>query len=170
MSLNVRRKFLVDRRLQLAVAIRSVVYWCFCVVSIACWILCWWMMSRPELMLQGAATSLWYEFGPPLVASLLLLPIVVIDAIRLSNRMAGPMYRLRRAMHQLAEGEPVAPLSVRKNDWWRDAVEDFNRIAERMNESPTSTPDAPSRQLPPRDEDEDEIRDIDAELEHALAE
>ncbi len=182
MSLNVRRTFLVDRRLQLAVALRGVIYWCFCVVSIACWILCWWMIARPDLMMGGGALELWRQFGPPLIASLFLLPVVVADAIRLSNRMAGPMYRLRKAMHQLAEGEQVSPLTVRKKDWWQDAVEDFNRIAERLHQTQQTSGVEPSTVAEPATQSKagsdkcarrlelDHDIDIDSELQHALAE
>ena len=63
------------------------------------------------------------------MASLLLLPGVIFDLVRLSNRFAGPMFRLRRSMHDLAQGKPVDAVHFRHGDFWQEFADDFNTIA-----------------------------------------
>ena len=69
------------------------------------------------------------------MASLVLLPAVIFDLLRLSNRFAGPMFRLRRSMHDLAQGRPVAAVRFRHADFWQEFADDFNTIAARAEEA-----------------------------------
>ena len=77
---------------------------------------------------------MWYYYGAALVASLLLLPIVLIDIVRLSNRFAGPLVRLRRSMRALARGEKVQPIHFRGSDFWQEFADEFNAIAARLQD------------------------------------
>jgi hypothetical protein len=76
---------------------------------------------------------MWFYFGPALVGAVLLMPLVLFDIVRLSNRFAGPLLRLRRSLRALAKGEEVAPLKFREGDFWQDFAKEFNAVAERMN-------------------------------------
>jgi hypothetical protein len=66
-----------------------------------------------------------------LAASLILLPIVMIDVVRMSNRFVGPVVRLRGALNELAETGHTGPVVFRDNDYWHELAVDFNRVAER---------------------------------------
>ena len=57
---------------------------------------------------------------PFAIASFVLLPLVIIDIVRLSNRFTGPLLRMRRSMRALAQGEQVEPLKFRDADFWHD--------------------------------------------------
>ncbi|MEX0938361.1 MAG: hypothetical protein WDZ59_10925 [Pirellulales bacterium] len=135
MTAQNRRRFLVDRQVQGAVIGRAAMYWIFFALSIAGWVVCWQMIYNSLEITSTGFRGLWMQFGPALAASLLLLPVVLIDAVRMSNRFAGPMFRLRQAMNQLANGEVVEPLKVRDDDYWSDIVESFNRIAAQLQDA-----------------------------------
>jgi hypothetical protein len=87
-------------------------------------------------MLGGDPRAAWNNFvsrhGPSIAAALVLAPIFIHDLCRLTNRFAGPMVRLRRAMRELADGNEVEPIEFRKHDFWREFAADFNRVAERL--------------------------------------
>jgi len=57
-----------------------------------------------------------------------LLPAFVLDTVRLSNRFAGPMFRIRKAFRSTAAGEPFEPLVFRKGDFWKELADDYNRM------------------------------------------
>ena len=78
--------------------------------------------------------NMWSSVGPALVASLFLLPLIVMDCIRWSNRYAGPMVRLHESLQELADGRSVAPLTFRKGDLWFEMAAQFNRISARLSE------------------------------------
>ena len=59
---------------------------------------------------------------------LLLLPVFLRDTLKLSNRFAGPMYRLRIALQSLAAKQSASPIKFRAGDFWQEATTDFSRI------------------------------------------
>jgi len=148
-----RRQLFVDNKVQGALVMRCITYWFLCLMTVTLMLLCWRVLTGPARMFYRHLDDMWFHFGPALVASLILLPIVVIDIIRLSNRFAGPMVRMRRAMQNLAKGERVPPLQFRDNDFWKDFAQDFNTLLARVErELPpprkaTETP-AAAREMP----------------------
>ncbi|MEM6979192.1 MAG: hypothetical protein AAF539_05940 [Planctomycetota bacterium] len=62
---------------------------------------------------------------PGLVA---LMPLMIIDMLRQTNRVAGPVFSLRRQMRHLADNKPSRTLSFRGNDYWVSMAEDFNAL------------------------------------------
>src|SRR5215211_2317468 len=69
MAKSKRRRFFVDRRVQGALVLRSVLYWVFCLLTIVVMMIAWRMVTMPILDsgLQGG--SLWSEYAPVAVAS-----------------------------------------------------------------------------------------------------
>ena len=58
----------------------------------------------------------------------LLAPIIVYDLLRVTNRLAGPVFRLRRELGRLADGLPSEPVVLREDDYWSDVAESFNQL------------------------------------------
>ena len=132
-----RKRFFVDYRVQGALIVRVVLYWLMCLLTMTLLLLGWGMIADPVRPLNAHLTELWALHGPAAVASLLLLPAVIFDLVRVSNRFAGPMFRLRRSMHDLAQGKPVAAVHFRHGDFWQEFADDFNTIAARAEEAKT---------------------------------
>jgi hypothetical protein len=132
---GLRRRFLADCRVQGALIVRVVLYWLMCLLTMTLLLLGWTMVTQPIHPLNAHLTALWTLYGPPAVASLLLLPLVTFDLLRLSNRFAGPMFRLRRSLHDLAQGKPVAAVHFRHGDFWQEFADDFNTVAARAQEA-----------------------------------
>jgi len=135
---QLRRQLFVDPKVQGALVIRVVFYWVVCLITITLMLLCWSILRTPR-MFYAHFDDMWFHYGPALVASFILLPMVVADIIRVSNRFAGPLVRLRRSMRALARGEHVRPISFREGDFWQEFAEEFNAIAARVQrETPTA--------------------------------
>jgi hypothetical protein len=132
----VRKRLFVDPRLQGALAVRVAGYWLTCLLAVVLMLVCWRVVTDPAQVFEGQFDEFW-AFWPALAASLILLPIVVYDVVQLSNRFAGPMFRLRRAMHDLARGQPVRPVHFRRGDFWQEFAEDFNTVAQRAQNQPS---------------------------------
>jgi nitrogen fixation/metabolism regulation signal transduction histidine kinase len=82
----------------------------------------------------ACAVKMWERFGPALVVLLSLLPAIVYDSIRISNRFIGPLIRLRTAMQEVAQDETMEPLRCRRNDFAEDFFIAFNEMLERVNQ------------------------------------
>ena len=113
---------------------RAIIYWIVCTLSIALLLLCWRVLTGPVRPLAFHLENMWYFHGPALIASLLVLPVAVMDMIRVSNRFAGPMVRLRHGMRALAKGRKVAPIEFRKDDFWYEFAEEFNAVVREVEE------------------------------------
>ena len=131
-----RRQKFVDRQVQGSIVLRTATYWLLCTFTMALMLFVWQILSSPAEPFLLQLTAMWHQYGPVAIASLFLLPILIIDIVGLSNRFAGPIYRLRRSMRQLADGEPVAPVKFRDNDFWTDFAGDFNRLLARIQPPP----------------------------------
>ncbi len=129
---NSRRFWFVDPKVQGILAARVVVYWLMCLLTVGLMIFCWRSMTDPIDQFYAHFREVWLYYGPAAIASLLLMPLVAWDVIRLSNRFAGPIVRMRRAMRALARGEHVEPIQFRDGDFWREFAADFNAVVEQL--------------------------------------
>jgi len=87
--------------------------------------------------------TFWGAKWPMLLALGCLMPIFVRDTLTLSNRIAGPICRLRDTVRRIGEGEDVPPLEFRRKDMWNDLPELFNRMTDRLqNSAPTKQVDS----------------------------
>ncbi len=64
--------------------------------------------------------------------SILTLAVLLVGGLLLSHRIAGPLYRLRRHLEQISEGEPVREVKFRTHDYFQELAEAFNRIIGRL--------------------------------------
>lgn len=133
-SRQIRHRLFVDPEVQAALLLRVVTYWMVCLAAVALMLLCRQIVAGPPRPVFAHLEDLWFRFGPPFFASLVVLPLILMDIIRLSNRFSGPLIRLRRAMRALARGETVSPLRFRQGDFWKSFADEFNAVAERVAE------------------------------------
>ncbi len=142
---ELRKQLFVDPKVQGALILRVILYWAVWAVTISLMLLCWQIITGPVRPFATHIDNMWFHYGPALVASLLLLPIVIVDILRLSNRFTGPMLRLRRCMRQLARGEKVQPIHFRDDDFWQDFADDFNDVLEKVRHRPSDASAQPGQ-------------------------
>ena len=139
---HLRKQFFVDPKVQGALVGRVILYWLICIITITLMLLCWRIVTGPARIFYMHFSDVWFFYGPAMLASLALLPLVVIDIIRLSNRFAGPMLRLRRSMRALTQGEYGDPVEFRDGDFWQEFAEEFNALVARVQgQAPAAEPD-----------------------------
>ena len=132
---RLRKRFFVDYRVQGALVVRVVLYWLTCLLTVMLLLFGWRMATGPIRPLNSQLRELWTLFKPVAVASLLLLPVVIFDLLRVSNRFAGPMFRLRKSLRELAQGKPVAAVQFRQGDFWQELADDFNTVAAKTEQA-----------------------------------
>lgn len=64
---------------------------------------------------------------------IVLLPVFIRDTMKLSNRFAGPMYRLRTALSAWANGEETSQIKFRDGDFWQEAAANYNLVVKEYN-------------------------------------
>ena len=134
---RLRRRYFVDRRVQGGLALRAARYWVLSVAVVAMLTVVGWVFVAPgvaalvESPERLRATLVCLFVG--VVASTLLIPVVAYDLIRFTHRFAGPMVRLRDAMQRSAEGQSVAPIRFRDDDFWQEFADAFNAMQARLD-------------------------------------
>ena len=137
MATRKRKKYFVDSKVQGTLVVRVLIYWItflacvFFLSAVVPIIVCTFGLPI-TLSLSELLMSTWINFLPALIASAIVLPFVIVDSIRWSNRFAGPVFRLRAAMKRLANGESVKPVKFREKDFWFEFSEDFNRVLRKI--------------------------------------
>lgn len=71
------------------------------------------------------------RFLPFFVVTLALIPAFVWDTLKLTNRFAGPILRIREALAEAGKGNTVPPLRFRDNDFWQEMASNFNLLMDR---------------------------------------
>lgn len=130
-----RKQLLVDRQVQGAFVWRAVGYWVMCLITVVLLLTFTEMIAAPAQLLFPEAESSWFRIVPTVVCALCFLPVIVYDFLQLSNRLVGPLVRLRRGMRALGEGQHVQPIKFRDGDFWRDFADEFNAVARRVHDA-----------------------------------
>lgn len=130
-----RKRLMIDPPVQWAVARRVAVHWfCFFALLIVVNSIIGMLLNVPEKTLIDSGIEAVRNQMPQVIIMLLILPVFLRDTIRLSNRFAGPMYRLRIGLGALAEKKVQGAIKFRKGDFWHDVADRFNSVRARIDE------------------------------------
>lgn len=142
MSSRRQQKF-IDFEVQSHLVVRLCCHWLVFLVTTCVAMFFWTRLTEGPTVDWNTAWARFVSNAVPMgLVSLALLPPFILDAVKLSNRFTGPIFRLRATLAQLAAGEKVEPLEFRSNDFWRTLADDFNQVAALKSEpsAPASTP------------------------------
>ena len=142
-----RTTILVDQHVQGALLWRVIVYWQFFVISLTAFLACRELYFEPASNIVDVFRNIHARYSPVMFASLILLPVVLLDIVWITNRVVGPMVRLRQGLRDMAEGRRVQPLSFRDNDFWQEMAGEFNRASAHAALSPIVRT-APTEEMP----------------------
>ena len=127
-----RRKLFVDPKVQGAFLARIAVYWFLCIIASGTILAGWTLFTGGARVFFQPFAEFWGQFAPAFFVSALMLPILMFDCVRLTNRFAGPMFRVRREMRNLANGIPTNRIYLRSGDFWMEFAAEFNAVRDRV--------------------------------------
>jgi hypothetical protein len=124
-----RRKYLVDWQVQGAVLRQSLAQWfVFAVFGAVIFAIFQFLLGgAPQEPWSHRLQTIWPMAASLFVSLLMLLPKFVNDSLKLSNRFAGPILRLRNTLRQVGEGKPYEKMSFRNSDLWQEIAEELDR-------------------------------------------
>ncbi|MEE2936218.1 MAG: hypothetical protein VYA84_09505 [Planctomycetota bacterium] len=139
MSSSVRRhKQLVDPDVQLGILRKIAVHWSIFFVCNAVALMIWIrLFEQPDAGWGQTFADTLRRFMPFFIITMALIPAFVWDTLKLTNRFAGPILRLRNALADASEGRTVSPLRFRSNDFWKEIAEEFNQALIRKEQVET---------------------------------
>ena len=124
-----RKKLYVDREVQGALILRSVLHWFFYMCAILLTVVVFTVIRDPSQLAIKLVFKSFVYFSPAIIASVLLLPLFIHDILKTSHKVAGPIHRLRNEMTKVTEGKEIKTLRFRDGDHWTELAEDFNEMA-----------------------------------------
>ena len=138
MKSHQRRQIMIDQPVQGLLTARVAIYWALGMGAtlFSGWVWQFWYPAGSEKSLFPT------ELLPAVIGSLVVLPLAIVDMIRVSNRFVGPVHSLRNQLKCLSLGDSLEPLELRKGDFWNDLVCQFNEVVrvriERQELSPVN--------------------------------
>jgi len=128
-----RSKILVDPKIQWAIGRRVMLHWllfavCFGSVNI----LIRTILAIAEQPFAQSLSTAAQSQVPVLFVLAVMLPMFLLDTMKLTNRFAGPMFRLRHALRALPVNEKAAELTFRSGDFWPEVAVEFNAVAKQF--------------------------------------
>jgi signal transduction histidine kinase len=131
-----RKIYLVDHDVQGGLIGKAACYWLLSLAVVGSLNVLGWIFLAPGIdvlvQMRQHLPSLFGTLIVALVSSLIVLPVMLYDLTKYTNRFAGPIYRLQRGMNEVAEGKFVPPMVFREGDSWQDLADSFNRIVARL--------------------------------------
>lgn len=130
-----RSRYLIDPKVQWSIASMITYHWAvflLCLVTISAMVQV--VVAAGQHPFVTSLTSAFRSHVPILGMMILMLPIFLRDMLKLTNRFAGPMFRLRLSLSSLARRRPTSKIRFRSQDFWQEVADDFNAIMNRIEE------------------------------------
>jgi hypothetical protein len=136
--MNERRKqFLIEKKLQWQLARRHILSWLLgglIVLSMPFAVSILYGIYFGTLTFGEACQELLDAIWYPLLIVLLLIPLGIQESIRFTNRIAGPVYRMRLELRKMLNGDAAAQIRLRRHDFMKEFVDEFNLLSAKVNE------------------------------------
>lgn len=127
-----RRKALVDPEVQGDVLRKIGIHWVLFFVCNTIALMIWIrLFEQPDADWGKTFGDSMRRFLPFFIITMALIPAFVWDTLKLTNRFAGPIMRLRASLKEASEGRAVTPLHFRTKDYWQEIAENFNSLVAR---------------------------------------
>ena len=129
-----RKQKLVDCEVQTSVLRKISIHWVVFFVCNAIALMIWIRLyEQPDANWGQTFGDTMRRFLPFFVITAALIPAFVWDTLKLTNRFAGPIMRLRGALAEASAGRSVKPLQFRNSDFWQEIAQDFNQMVDRQD-------------------------------------
>lgn len=133
-----RKSLYINRSVQGQLIVRSVMQWFFYMCAVLLTIVIWTVIRSPSQSAIALIYQAFMYFWPAIIASLMILPLFLYDMLKESNRIAGPIHRLKIEMQKFTNGEKVKELRFRDRDHWEEIAEEFNALVRKYGNTEPS--------------------------------
>lgn len=124
-----RTRTLVDSEVQGGLLRRVAFHWVLFFICNTLALVVWIrLFEQPDAAWSESFADTVRRFLPFFVITAALIPAFVWDTLKMSNRFAGPIRRLRDTLNEMKQGRSVPPLKFRENDFWQEIASNFNEV------------------------------------------
>ncbi len=136
-----RKILLIDKPLQGRI-IKSIAWPCAVALVTASGLMCMFCFRlaaeafEADVDLPSVAPLMFTAAGCLIVT----LVLIFYNALKISHRVAGPLYRFRAVMKQIQDGDADARIRIRKTDYLLEFADSMNEFLEWVEKRELSTP------------------------------
>ncbi len=130
---NKRKTVLVEKQIQGALGRRIAAHW-FIFLGLSVSVTC-----SLQVLSNFEQANLWSRLQAAMMSQvgsiavlMALLPWFIHDSLKLSNRFAGPMVRLKKSIIELTNEYETPPVVFRSGDFWQEIATSFNELRLRV--------------------------------------
>ena len=135
-----RRKFIVNRELQISLLRNSFLYVLLfvAVIGVVFFVPLLAELTESEiasertLQVGNQIRYLYTYFWPAVILAMIL---IFLHSVRASHKVAGPLYRFKLVLEALQEGEISSPISIRKGDYLQQEADLINQVLESLRQN-----------------------------------
>lgn len=104
---------------------------------------------------NATPATFWQQASPVIVCMLVMMPFMVWDLMKLTNRIAGPLYRFEKLLKEFKQTGKLRPAVLRQGDLLTDYQHEFNDFVASLHTLlPQTRPEkAPKSNAPETPED-----------------
>lgn len=129
-----RTQTVIDKEVQYGVVRKVAIHWVAFMICNSVALIMWVILfEQPDAKWSETLRTCVQRFLPFFVISAALIPAFVLDTLKMTNRFAGPISRLRTEIANVTAGRPVTKLSFRSNDYWREIADGFNAMVDKVD-------------------------------------
>lgn len=135
-----RRKLFIDKKVQGAILWRIAGYWFVSILFIIFPLAFLAVFRNPAVPMPVHLANTFVDNLPIIAMLAVLLPVIILDTLKITNRFVGPIYRVRRMLSEHQDGKPLKKIHFREKDYWTDLAQGLNFIIDEL-ESANGTAD-----------------------------
>ena len=133
-KIPLRHQWYVDSSVQKSLLKRMVIYCLASLLFVSMPIAFFKTLNQTDRNIVGHFMDVISTHWPILLMLACMIPFAVYDTLRLSNRFAGPVFRLRRELRHFRETGSMNEVFFRDNDFWHDLSLGVNELTLRIRE------------------------------------
>ncbi len=127
-----KRQLLVDKKMQFAIIVYSMLVALITILFMAVFIL---ILQNVNIHFDGSGSGSAANFLVLFGLWAGAMSVLTFLGVFVTNKTAGPIYRLRKNMQQVADGGEVENVVFRKGDHFLDIADDYNRVLDRLRKA-----------------------------------
>jgi signal transduction histidine kinase len=121
----INRQYIVNRKLQLTIILYSLIL--AVIVSGINFAFHYFLIHQPAHLSNETLLIIFFS----VITAIYL--VAVFAGFILTNRFAGPIFRLKSHMEEVVEGKTSTPLNFRESDYFLELIIPYNKIISRLD-------------------------------------
>lgn len=77
--------------------------------------------------------TFWQQAAPVIIAMVVMMPFMIWDLMRLTNRIAGPLFRFEALLKEFIQTGKLKPAALRDGDFLTNFQRQFNEFTETLH-------------------------------------